>query len=760
MTVASNPIRWFQLYLPRPFSDEMGLAVLRAWASDRRSPVVILEAVASAGSVSYLLGSPASDFGVVREALLGNCPDAQLVAVSTGHDQAAPSVRPGGLSGISGSLRASTRHRALSTVDLPARSRAVLAALSRSAKSETVRLQVILGPRRIPLAVPNQSPSAMVRPWWEVAWYGNGGQIDGEKRAALRSKVSQHGFACVVRIGAVAASRRRQEDLVLGVLAAIRSAETAGLQLRLTRESPRHLNSASRPWRWPLRLGLGEVLALLGWPVSTGGRNDDLPGLPAPHPKPLPPARPITRRPPKASDRVLAETTAPGMSVPLTLPIEDQLRHLHLIGPTGVGKSTLAAQLVLRDISAGRGCVVIDPKGDLVDDILARVEPANRDRIVVLDPADTSRPVGFNPLSGAGRRPDLAADSLLAVFHQLWADSWGPRTADILQASLLTICRRPDASLVMLPLLLTNPAFRRPLVAQAVQQDPFALGPFWAWYEHLSDAERAAVIAPLQNKIRSFLLRPGLRAMLGQSQPKFSVRQVFTERKVLLVSLSKGRTGPEAAALIGSLVVAELWQTTLERASVPADKRRPVHVVIDEVQDYLHLPTDLSDALAQARGYGVGFTLSHQYLGQLPKDMQAAVLANARSRVCFQLPSADAAVLAKGHPELEPADFETLGQHQVYASLHRDGRVQPYVSGRTLALSQPLISAGELRAYSRGRYGVPLADVEAELARLATTPADAGGNGSRPGRRRLPTATTDPQEAAGGPAEGPERGAE
>lgn len=370
----------------------------------------------------------------------------------------------------------------------------------------------------------------------------------------------------------------------------------------------------------------------------------------------------------------------------------------------------------MQDIEHGRGVVVIDPKGDLVTDVLARIPQARRSDVVLLDPTDDT-PVGLNPLVPLADVPaTVVADGVLAVFHHLYADSWGPRLQDILHACLLTLVRRDDASLIMLPLLLTNNGFRRSLTQKL--SDPVALGPFWSWYEALSDAERAAVIAPVMNKLRAFLLRPQVRAVLGQRRPKFQVSQVFTERKVLLVNLSKGLIGPEAAGLLGSLVLADIWRSTLARSGVPADQRRHVGVYIDEVQDYLHLPTDLADALAQARGLGVGFTLAHQYLGQLPTGMRTAVLTNARSRVTFQLGHDDATAMAKGHGELAAEDFTTLGRHEIFASLLAGSRVTPYASGVTLPLGPPVSSPAELRARSRAKYGRPLSEIEAGFAEL------------------------------------------
>jgi hypothetical protein len=352
----------------------------------------------------------------------------------------------------------------------------------------------------------------------------------------------------------------------------------------------------------------------------------------------------------------------------------------------------------------------------------------------VLDPSEQS-PVGLNPLAHDGQRAEVVADGILTVFKALYADAWGPRTQDILHACLLTLARRRDASLVMLPLLLSNAGFRRSLTGNL--NDLLALEPFWAWYENLSDGERQQAIAPVMNKLRQWLRRPSLRAVLGQREPRFDLRQLFTQRKILLVPLRKGIIGAEAASLLGSLVVAELWQATQARAAIPAERRHPVMVYIDEVQDYLHLPTDLGDALAQARGLGVGFTLAHQFLGQLAPAMRTGVLANARSRVCFQLAHEDALAMAKGHPELSLEDFTSLGQYQIYASLFARGQVTPFASGRTLPPATATSNADALRQLSREQYGRPLDEVEASFSDLITARNDAASGIT--GRRRRPS---------------------
>jgi len=695
MTDTGYELVWRQLHQPRPVEPERAVSVLRQWAADARNPRLVLEAVADADQVSYRLATIGPALGSITAVLAHTLPGTTLTPPTSERLPVQLAMK----------LKASSRHRPLRTDDPETTVRAILSALAQTGRGEQLVLQLLLGPRRVPLAVPTQSPSSIIAPWYQVAWHGHGGQVDSEKRTALRAKVSDHGFACMVRIGVTANSIGRRRALVLGLLAAIRTSEAAGIQLRLKPEQERRLNSAGRPLWWPLRLGVSEALLLTAWPLG----SDDLPGLPAIHPKSLPPAPGTT-----GAQRVIAKATAPGVDAQLALPVHAALQHLHVIGPTGVGKSVLLGRLIAQDIAAGHGVVVIDPK-DLIDDVLAHIPRSRRDDVVVLDAADRT-PVGLNPLASSGEPAEVTADLLLAVFKALYADSWGPRTQDILHACLLTLARRDDATLVMLPLLLTNPGFRRSLTSGL--HDPLALEPFWAWYEQLAPGERAQAIAPLMNKLRQWLLRPSLRAVLGQREPRFQLSQVFTEQKILLVPLRKAILGPEAAALLGSLVVAQLWQAIQARAAVPASQRRPVLVYIDEVQDYLHLPTDLGDALAQARGFGVGFTLAHQFLGQLPPAMRAAVLSNARSRVCFQLSREDAGQFAKGHPELGAEDFTALGQYQVYASLFTRGAGSPYASGVTPPPSPGISRPADLLRASRQRYGRPLDEIEAGFAEL------------------------------------------
>jgi hypothetical protein len=688
---------WREIHWGQALDPQASLALLRQIATDGLIRLIIFEIEAGEGAVSYRVAVPAQDVGRIEQLLRALVPDGAVTPTA----ERRVFVR-------AWRVAVSTSYRQLRANEPEQLTRAVLAALTAARKHERVVLQWILGPAHAPRPVAATTRSSSVEPWWSPLLGGSNEQLDPERRRALQEKRADHSFVCVGRIAVEAATEGRARALAVGMQAGLRTSESPGVGLKILKERAERFNRVHVPWRWPLRLNVTELLGLLAWPLG----DQPLPGVPRDTSRTL-------RSDPRlrAHGRVLAQATAPGDDRLLGLAIDDARFHVHAIGPTGTGKSTLLANLIVQDIAAGRGVVVVEPKGDLVLDVLARVPRERLADVVVLDPSESDRPIGLNPLLGRGRNPELVADQVLAVFHGLWSSNWGPRLQDILHSSLLTLAQRGDASLCALPALLTNSAVRRRL--RTGIDDPIALEPFWAWFESISDAERQQAIAPVINKLRPFLLRKSVRAIVGQLEPRFRIDQVFSERKVVLVSLAKGLIGPEAASLLGSLFVAELWQAILARAAVAPERRHPVVIYADEFQDYTHLPTDMADALAQARGLGVGWVVAHQHLAQLPANLRAAVLANARSRVCFQLSSEDAQVMAKlSSDRLKPSDFQRLRRYEVYVQLLVGAEVTDFASARTLPLPAASSDPALVRESSRRRYGRPVDEVEAEIERL------------------------------------------
>ena len=289
---------------------------------------------------------------------------------------------------------------------------------------------------------------------------------------------------------------------------------------------------------------------LAGLPVG----HATLPGLPHGAARQLPPPHAMP-----STGLVVGVSNYPGLANrPLALGAGDRLRHTFVLGPTGSGKSWLLARMILQDIASGRGVFAIDPKGDLLTDILARIDDRDAERIVVLDASRRNQPIGFNVLARTGSEEarEVTVDGVLQAFKEIWAAFWGPRSDQVMRAALSTLVhtRAADGSAMtlceLLPLL-TQPAFRRFVVGQPTL--PATLRPFWQWFERISDGERLQAIGPVSNKVEAFTGRTPIRLMLGQSTG-LDLTSIFRERRVVLVSLAKGTLGGETANLLGALL--------------------------------------------------------------------------------------------------------------------------------------------------------------------------------------------------------------
>ena len=741
MAPSTRPLVWHQLRFALPLAQDAAVGLVERLLADSSLGRVVLELRASSGQATWALGSHVGErlVSLVRE-LVPGCRVSRGFSRRVVDQAVVVSARPVGVG--------------LATERLTTVVRAVLAALAVTAKDEELVVQLQVGRRFAPQALGRVEPQG----WLELLGLVPIPSRSGERGRRMRAQVGRHRAAASLRLGVRAASPLRQRVLLQGLLGALRLVEGPGVRLRARTEHPAKFDSVRRPWRAGLELGAGEIVAMAGWPVGEGA----LPATPSAHPRvlPLPQAR--------ETQRAFATGVADQAGEHLGISISDALYHTHLLGPTGAGKSTALAHLALADIHAGRGVLLIDPKTDLVADILARIPEQRRDDVVVIDPT-SSRPVGINPLARAqtarsapsssgggvlvgGASPELVADTVLATLKGVFAESWGVRVEQVLSAALVTLARTPGATLVDLPLLLTNAAYRQRLIT-ASGADPLGTGQFWAAYEALSEAQRQQWVGPVLTRLQPFLIRPHLRATLGQAAPSFDLEEVFTRRRIVLVSLNKGVLGAESARLLGSLLVGQLWPLILARAAVEPSRRHVVSVFIDEVQDYLSLPGSLADALAQARSLGAAFHLAHQYRGQLPAALKAGIDANARNKIVFSLSAADAAELARQAIGLEAADFQLLPRFGVYARTLHHGRENPWCHAITLPPTPPVQDALALRASSQARYGQDAAQAEAALlARIGqhdNTPGDASVDAAI---RPTPTGATDAAGGRGGEA--------
>jgi energy-coupling factor transporter ATP-binding protein EcfA2 len=675
-----------RLTFPRNMRVEHTVAALRAltgllparWRRVFGVPAVTLDVIATAGGIEHFLTVPAARrefvLGALRAAIPGLRVDEGVERPPTRHTLARELRCVG-----SGPLR--TKAAVASSANL-------LAALQPLAGREVAVIQYgisPLGSRLLPAL------RSLVSRLCDTA----DEQADPQAEPDL---------AVALRVGITAERESRTDQLMARLLGAFHAAGTAEAHL-VRRLLPSwvvatRIERGAPPDRGASVLAADELAAVLGVPLE----SPQLPGLTLAGARELPPVARVRRE-----GLTLGDSTVAGNVRPVAVAFDEARRGLHVCAPTGAGKSTLLLNLACQLMAAGQGLVLIDSKGDLAADIIDRVPKNRRDDVIVFDPADSERPVGFNLIGGA-EEADLIVDHVVGQFRARYgAAGLGPRSEDILRAALLTLATEPGFTLCEVEPLLANAAFRQRLVGRL--EEPVLEG-FWAWFGSLSEAARAEAIAPLANKLRTYTLRRRVRAVIGQSAG-LDLAKVLAERRILLVSLAKGLVGEDAAALIGSAMTARLWAVIQGRAAVPQSERAPFTVICDEFQDFAALPLSFADAIAQSRGYAVSWVLAHQHLAQLDTTSRQAVLANCRSRVVMQTNAADAAAFAREFaPHVEAADLQGLGPFEGYAAISVGASVAPPASIRTRPMPPGLGSAEALRLVSRQRYGMAPADVD------------------------------------------------
>ena len=395
---------------------------------------------------------------------------------------------------------------------------------------------------------------------------------------------------------------------------------------------------------------------------------------------------------------------------------QDRRRHLYLIGATGTGKTTLLRHLMLTDLYSGAGFALIDPHGDIASDIADSI-PMNRTRATVyFDPADLSHPVGFNPVEQV--HPDqraLRAAHIVATFEHIWRASWGPRMSYILENAVRLLIDAPGATLLGLPRLLTDPAYRAGLLKSCA--DP-VIRRFWeVEYESYDTRFRTEAISPILNKIGALLGSPVIRNIVGQSRSTIDIAGIMDTGGILIANLSKGRIGEGPAHLLGALLTTAIAQAAEARASIPEDERRDFTLIADEFQAYA--TESFASILSEARKYRLGLVLAHQILGHLPQSLRQAVLGNVGTILSFRIGAEDAPLIAAELGLRNPAALTETRNFCAWArTLHRGAPTSP----RFLSMPEPApVPNGRLaavKAHTAARHARERAFVEDRIARF------------------------------------------
>ncbi|OGM12678.1 hypothetical protein A2V80_01900, partial [Candidatus Woesebacteria bacterium RBG_16_39_8b] len=382
----------------------------------------------------------------------------------------------------------------------------------------------------------------------------------------------------------------------------------------------------------------------------------------------------------------------------------DRLRHIWTVGKTGTGKSTMIANMVIDDLKKGRGVAVIDPHGDLCDDILDYIPKSRINDTIYFNPADREFPIIVNPLEVVNREEaELVVSGLMSIFTKIWENVWSARMEYILRNCFMTLSEVENSTLEDVLRLLSNSSFRNRTLAKINDQ---ALIHFWRdEYEKMPERLQKEAISPIQNKVGQFVTSPLIRRIISPPKSTISLDTVMNEKKILIANLSQGRLGEDNAALLGATLITKFQVSSMRRVDIPKEERVPFYLYVDEFQNFA--TESFIKILSEARKFGLALTLANQYMAQIPPEVQKAILGNAGSLIAFSVGAEDAAIIFKEYAEVfSQNDLVNLRNYQIAIKLMIDGHsTRPFLAN-TLPLP---ISRNQNRAkvinVSRERYG-------------------------------------------------------
>jgi cytochrome c553 len=394
----------------------------------------------------------------------------------------------------------------------------------------------------------------------------------------------------------------------------------------------------------------------------------------------------------------------------------DRRRHLYVVGKTGSGKSRLLQLLLISDIINGHGCCLLDPHGDLAQELLQYIPKERIKDVVYIDPSDKDFPIGFNPLEPV---PDYETRQhlstfFISIFKKLFAATWNPRMENLLRFITLALLETPDSNIMGIPRILSDTNFRQRVIMQI--KDPVVKG-FWINEFSASDAQLSQeAIIPIVNKVGQFVANPVVRNMIGQRKNQLNFSKFMDEGKIVLINDSKGKLGDENSALLGAMFITKIQQAALARANVSEDQRRDFYFYVDEFQNFA---TDaFASILSEARKYHLNLTIAHQYMAQLPEEVKATAFGNVGTIISFAVGGDDASYLAKEFaPTFTAEDLINLNLREMYIKMSVDGKLTPPFSAQTINTPKPGENNTEsILSNSRLTYGKNKVAVENEIA--------------------------------------------
>lgn len=399
---------------------------------------------------------------------------------------------------------------------------------------------------------------------------------------------------------------------------------------------------------------------------------------------------------------------------------KDRRQHMYVLGKSGTGKSVLLSNLIIQNIQNGEGVCVVDPHGELVEDILHLIPEHRAKDVIYFNPADPDFHIGFNVMQLEDPKyKHLVASGLMGIFTKIWANAWSSRMEYILNNAILALLDTPNTTMLGIQRMLVDKDYRQMIINNL--KDPVVKA-FWIHeYEQWRDQFRNEAIAPIQNKVGQFLSTSIIRNVVGQQKSTIDIFKIMNEGKIFLVNVSKGRIGEDNSALLGGMIITKLQLAAMERVRIPEEERKDFYLYVDEFQNFA--TNSFANILSEARKYRLNLIIAHQYTAQLEtKDgtsVRDAVFGNVGTMVIFRVGADDAEFLEKEfEPEFTAQDLVNLPNYHIYLKLMIDGVTSRPFSASTLPPIKVDVSKGvkeKIIDISRKLYTRPRAIVEDEI---------------------------------------------
>lgn len=436
---------------------------------------------------------------------------------------------------------------------------------------------------------------------------------------------------------------------------------------------------------------------------------------------------PVPSEVPQSGGTFLGHGYYRGVKRQVDIGFEDRRRHVYIIGKTGTGKSVLLEDMAIQDIKAGYGVCVIDPHGDLIDNIVNFIPPSRAEDVIYFDPSDTDRPMGLNLLEAKTEdQKHFITTSIINLMYKLYDPQRtgiiGPRFEHAVRNAMLTVMSEEGSTFVEVVRVLQDPKFVQELLPKV--QDPIVRRYWTDQIAQTSDFHKSEVLDYIVSKFGRFVTNKTMRNIIGQSKSAFDFRQCMDEGKILLINLSKGKLGEENSSFLGLVLIPKILVAAMSRQEIPEEKRRDFYLYVDEFQNFA--TPDFATILSEARKYHLNLTVANQFIGQMDEEVKNAVFGNVGTLVSFRVGVTDASYLQREYqPIFSESDLINVERFHTYVKTIVDNEpVPPFSVDHTKDIKKYKAMANEKVAkaiiqLSRLKFGRPRELVEAEVNQRA-----------------------------------------